>query len=92
MIDSGIPELNNIDNLKKLHEKFVPQKNRQEASNYMLDNLRESVDAMMPVFMEKSISLLLAMTLTIPLLQRKQQLHRTRSGSYYLMPITGKVT
>jgi phosphatidylinositol 3-kinase len=53
MIDSGIPELNNIDNLKKLHEKFVPQKSRQEASNYMLDNLRESVDAMMPVFMEK---------------------------------------
>ena len=53
MIDSGIPELNNIDNLKKLHEKFVPQKNRQEASNYILDNLRESVDAMMPVFMEK---------------------------------------
>ena len=53
MIDSGIPELNNIDNLKKLHEKFVPQKNKQEASNYILDNLRESVDAMMPVFMEK---------------------------------------
>ena len=53
MIDSGIPDLNNIDNLKKLHEKFVPQKNRQEASNYILDNLRESVDAMMPVFMEK---------------------------------------
>ena len=53
MIDSGIPELNNIDNLKKLHEKFVPQKNKQEASNYILDNLRESVDAMMPVFMER---------------------------------------
>ena len=53
MIDSGIPELNNIDNLKKLHEKFVPQKNRQEASAFMLDNLRESVDAMMAVFMEK---------------------------------------
>ena len=53
MIDSGIPELNNIDNLKKLHEKFVPQKNKQEASNYILDNLRESVDALMPVVMEK---------------------------------------
>ena len=53
MIDSGIPELNNIDNLRKLHEKFVPQKNKQEASNYILDNLKESVDAMMPVFMEK---------------------------------------
>ena len=52
MIDSGIPELNNIDNLKKLHEKFVPQKNKQEAANYILDNLKESVDALMPVVME----------------------------------------
>jgi len=52
MIDSGIPELNNIDNLKKLHEKFVPQKNKQEAAVFMLDNLKESVDALMPVVME----------------------------------------
>ena len=52
MIDSGIPELNNIDNLKKLHEKFVPQKNKQEAAIFMLDNLKESVDALMPVVME----------------------------------------
>ena len=52
MIDSGIPELNNIDNLKKLHEKFVPQKNKQEAANFILDNLKESVDALMPVVME----------------------------------------
>ena len=52
MIDSGIPELNNIDNLRKLHEKFVPQKNKQEAANYILDNLKESVDALMPVVME----------------------------------------
>ena len=52
MIDSGIPELNNIDNLKKLHEKFVPQKNKKEAAVFMLDNLKESVDALMPVVME----------------------------------------
>ena len=52
MIDSGIPELNNIDNLRKLHEKFVPQKNKQEAAAFMLDNLKESVDALMPVVME----------------------------------------
>ena len=51
MIDSGIPELNNIDNLKKLHEKFVPQKNKQEAAVFMLDNLKESVDALMPLVM-----------------------------------------
>ena len=52
MIDSGIPELNNIDNLKKLHEKFVPQKNKQEAANYILDNLKESVDAVFASLME----------------------------------------
>jgi len=53
MIDSGIPELNNIDNLKKLHEKFVPQKSRQEASTYIIEYLKESVESIMPVFMEK---------------------------------------
>ena len=53
MIDSGIPELNNIDNLKKLHEKFVPQKNKQEAANYILDNLKESVDAVFASLMER---------------------------------------
>ena len=53
MIDSGIPELNNIENLKKLHEKFAPQKSKQEASNYILDNLEESVGALLPTLMEK---------------------------------------
>ena len=53
MIDSGIPELNDIDNLKKLHEKFVPGYSKQQASNSFLTNLDESVNALMPVLMEK---------------------------------------
>ena len=53
MIDSGIPELNDIEMLNKLHEKFVPGYSKQEASNSFLTNLDESVNALMPVLMEK---------------------------------------
>ena len=53
MIDSGIPELNNIESLNKLHDKFVPGYSKQEASNSFLNNLDESVNALMPVLMEK---------------------------------------
>ena len=53
MIDSGIPELNDIENLNKLHEKFVPGYSKQEASNSFLTNLEESVNALMPILMEK---------------------------------------
>ena len=53
MIDSGIPELNNIEMLNKLHDKFAPGFNKQQASNSLLSNLEESVNALMPVLMEK---------------------------------------
>ena len=53
MIDSGIPELNDIEKLYKLHDKFVPGYSKQEASNSFLTNLEESVNALMPVLMEK---------------------------------------
>ena len=53
MIDSGIPELNNIEMLNKLHDKFGPFFNKQQASNSLLSNLEESVNAIMPVLMEK---------------------------------------
>ena len=53
MIDSGIPELNEIENLYKLHEKFVPGFSKQEANNSFLTNLEESVNALMPILMEK---------------------------------------
>ena len=53
MIDSGIPELNDIENLYKLHEKFVPGLSNDEASASFLTNLEESINALMPVLMEK---------------------------------------
>ena len=53
MIDSGIPELNDIENLYKLHEKFVPGLSNDEASTSFLTNLEESINALMPVLMEK---------------------------------------
>ena len=53
MIDSGIPELNNIESLNKLHDKFSPGFNKQQASNSLLSNLEESVNAVMPTIMEK---------------------------------------
>ena len=57
MIDSGIPELNDIENLKKLHEKFVPDFSKQEASNSFLTNLEESLNKLMPKIMESFHSL-----------------------------------
>ena len=52
MIDSGIPELNNIEMLNKLNDKFAPGFNKQQAQNSLLSNLEESVDAFFPVLME----------------------------------------
>ncbi len=53
MIDSGIPELNNVEMLNKLNDKFAPGFNKQQAQNSLLSNLEESVDAFFPVLMEK---------------------------------------
>ena len=53
MIDSGIPELNNVEMPNKLNDKFAPGFNKQQAQNSLLSNLEESVDAFFPVLMEK---------------------------------------
>ena len=53
MIDSGIPELNNIEMLNKLNDKFAPGFNKLQAQNSLLSNLEESVDAIFPVLMEQ---------------------------------------
>jgi phosphatidylinositol 3-kinase len=55
MIHCGINELSeNPENvLNKLHEKFVPNLNPQEASNSLLNKLEESVSAFYPYLMEK---------------------------------------
>jgi phosphatidylinositol 3-kinase len=52
MIDSGIPELNNIEMLNKLNDKFAPGFDKIQAQNSLLSNLEESVDAFFPVLME----------------------------------------
>ncbi len=55
MIHSGINQLseNSEIALNKLHEKFVPNMNPQEASNSLLNKLEESVNAFYPYLMEK---------------------------------------
>ena len=55
MIHCGITELseNREHVLNKLHEKFVPNLNPQEASNSLLNKLEESVNAFYPYLMEK---------------------------------------
>ena len=41
-----------VQNCYYCKKKFVPQKNKQEAANYILDNLKESVDAVFASLME----------------------------------------
>jgi len=55
MIHCGINELSESPEhvLNKLHEKFVPGLNPQEASNSLLNKLEESVNAFYPYLMEK---------------------------------------
>ena len=53
MIDSGIPELNNIEALIKLNEKFMPDSTKQQAANSLISKLDESVGALFPKIMEK---------------------------------------
>jgi phosphatidylinositol 3-kinase len=55
MIHSGLNQLseNHEIALNKLHEKFVPNFNPQEASNSLLNKLEESVNAFYPYLMEK---------------------------------------
>ena len=53
MIDSGIPELNNVEMLNKLNDKFSPGFDKLQAQNSILSNLEESVDAFFPELMEK---------------------------------------
>ena len=49
MKDSGISELNNIEILKKLQDKFSQGFNKQQTSNSLFSNLEESINALMPL-------------------------------------------
>ena len=53
MIDSGIPELNDVEILDKLYERFEPRSDKKEASEYFVKILEESVNAFVMVFMDK---------------------------------------
>ena len=48
MIDSGIPELNNIECLKKLHDKFCPTLEKEEALSSFLKELETTLDLLLP--------------------------------------------
>ena len=53
MIDSGIPQLNNIECLKKFHERFNPGMTKEEAKNKFLKELDESLNSITSEIKEK---------------------------------------
>ena len=53
MIDSGIPQLNNIECLKKFHERFNPGLTKEEAKNKFLKELDESLNSFTSEIKEK---------------------------------------
>jgi phosphatidylinositol 3-kinase len=48
MIDSGIPELNNIECLKKLHDKFCPNLDKEEALSSFINELETTLNLLLP--------------------------------------------
>ena len=44
MIDSGIPELNNLEALEKMHDKFLQEETKQDAANSLLTIIEESTN------------------------------------------------
>ena len=48
MIDSGIPELNNIECLKKLHDKFCPNLDKEEALSNFINELETTLNLKIP--------------------------------------------
>ena len=42
MIDSGIPELNNIEALEKMHDKFLQEQTKQDAANSLINIIEDS--------------------------------------------------
>ena len=57
MIDSGIPELNNIECLKKLHDKFAPNLDKEEALTSFIRELEENLDSYINVWRERKHNL-----------------------------------
>ena len=53
MIDSGIPEINNIESLNKLHEKFLPNLDKEQALNFFLNDLEATLNSILPAARER---------------------------------------
>ena len=53
MIDSGIPELNNLENLNKLYNKFFPGYTKQQAAEAILKVLEDSIYSYSYAFNDK---------------------------------------
>ena len=53
MVDSGIKELNDIECLKKFHERFNPGMTKEEAKNKFLKELDESLNSITSEIKEK---------------------------------------
>ena len=54
MIDSGIKEINNIECLNKLHEKFNPNLDKEQALNIFINDLEETLNSILPGAREKA--------------------------------------
>jgi phosphatidylinositol 3-kinase len=53
MKDSGIPEVNNIDNLNKLYNRFESELTTQQAANALMSKIEDSLSALAPKIFEK---------------------------------------
>ena len=53
MIDSGIPEINNIESLNKLHEKFLPNLDKEQALKTFLTDLETTLKSILPAAREQ---------------------------------------
>jgi hypothetical protein len=53
MKDSGISEVNNIENLYKLYNRFESEYTTQQATNALMSKIDDSISAIAAVFFEK---------------------------------------
>jgi hypothetical protein len=53
MKDSGIPEVNNIENLNKLYNRFESELTTQQAANALMSKIEDSLSALAPKIFEK---------------------------------------
>ena len=54
MIDSGIKEISNIECLNKLHDKFYPHLDKEQALNLFINDFEETLNSILPGYREKA--------------------------------------